>query len=383
MTTTEALVETVPREAIPCDFCGDGPEVSAGPRLSLTDRLFGVGLNLAEQGVVPDVLIRRAIRRLLSARLAEREEGTCADHQERIEWFIASACSGPIADVPEKANEQHYEVPAEFFARALGPRKKYSCCYYPDAKTSLRTAEEEALRLTCTQAELADGQQVLELGCGWGSLSLWMAEHFPGSQITAVSNSRSQKAFIDECATERGLLNLHVVTADMNEFAPTETFDRVVSVEMFEHMRNHRLLLRRISEWLNPDGKLYVHIFCHRAHPYLFSAAGPQDWMSEHFFSGGMMPSDELFLHYQEDLICERRWRWNGQHYQRTCEDWLLQTDAARDQVLTLFRECYGPEQARSWLQRWRIFFMACAELFGYNDGNEWWVSHYRFSKRT
>ncbi len=381
MTTTDALMETAPEEQVHCDFCGDGPEYA--PQLSLTDRLFSLGLSLAERGRVPDWMIRRNIRGLLGARLAEREQGSCADHQERLEEFIAAACSGPVAVVPEKANEQHYEVPAEFFTQALGPRRKYSCCYYPTANSSLAEAEEEALRLTCSQAELSDGQQILELGCGWGSLSLWMAEHYPGAQITAVSNSHSQKAYIDEQASRKGLSNLRVITADMNDFSAEATYDRVVSVEMFEHMRNHRLLLRRISEWLNPGGKLYVHIFCHRAHPYLFTSSGPQDWMSEYFFSGGMMPSDELFLHYQDDLTCERRWRWNGTHYQRTCEDWLRQTDAARDHVLELFRECYGPAQAQIWLQRWRIFFMACAELFGYNDGNEWWVSHYRFTKRT
>jgi len=348
----------------------------------LYEQLFSTALHQAEQGRLPDAVVRQGIRQLLTQRRREREQGTCTDHQERLQAFLDEARSSPVAVVPDKANEQHYEVPAEFFKLALGPQRKYSCCFYESPESRLAQAESKALELTCQQAGIKNGQQILELGCGWGSLSLWMAKRYPESQIVAVSNSTSQKAYIDQQIQTLELNNLKIVTADMNSFAPEGTFDRVVSLEMFEHMRNHELLMERIASWLNPGGKLYVHIFCHKDHPYLYLSAGPQDWMSEHFFSGGMMPSDELLLHYQKDLILERRWRWNGKHYQLTCEDWLKRTDAAREEILKIFETTYGPENARQWFYRWRMFFMACAELFGYRDGNEWWVSHYRFVKR-
>jgi cyclopropane-fatty-acyl-phospholipid synthase len=343
--------------------------------------LFAQTLQLAEQQRLPDVLIRAGIRRLLGSRLRERNRGTCEDHQRYLQDFLAAARAAPIALVPEKANEQHYEVPAEFFEIVLGSRRKYSSCYWPAQISNLDQAETAALKRTCEMAELNDGMSILELGCGWGSLSLWMAEHYPQSQIHAVSNSHSQRAYIMEQAAQRQLKNIHVITADMNDFQPPQTYDRVVSIEMFEHMRNHELLLSRIASWLNPAGKLYVHIFCHRAQPYLFTSSGPQDWMAEFFFSGGMMPSDELLLHYQKDLILERRWRWSGMHYHHTCEAWLEKCDAAREQVLEIMAKTYGRDQAKLWLQRWRMFFMACSELFRFGQGDEWWVSHYLFEK--
>jgi len=343
--------------------------------------LFTRALQAAKAGTLPDPLVRLGIRRLLKARLSEREQGGCEQQQQMLQEFLQMARSGPIADVPEKANEQHYEVPADFFAHVLGPHRKYSCCYWEPACKTLEQAEKSALSHTCSQAELANGQRILELGCGWGSLSLWMAEHYRGAEILAVSNSRSQKEYIDQQAQARGLTNLTVQTADMNQFQPAGKFDRVISVEMFEHMRNHELLLQRIAGWLNPGGSLYVHIFCHKSTPYLFVPEGPQDWMAEYFFSGGMMPSDELLLHYQQDLQLEQRWRWSGLHYHHTCEAWLKLQDARRQQILPILAQTYGDQQTELWFQRWRMFFLACSELFAFRNGNEWWVSHYRFRK--
>lgn len=343
----------------------------------------GLAVRAAESGTLPDLLVRRGIRRLLADNLKQRFAGDCEDWQQRLNEFIHDARQQPIAVVPEKANEQHYEVPSAFFALVLGEHRKYSCCYWSDTTQTLDQAEAEALQRTCDQAELTNGQKILELGCGWGSLSLWMAAHYPEANITAVSNSKSQKTYIDQQARHRGLTNLAVITADMNNYSASEEFDRVISIEMFEHMRNHELLMQRIASWLKPGGKLYVHIFCHRSQPYLFTSNGPQDWMAEYFFSGGMMPSDELFLHYQKDLKLQRRWRWNGTHYHKTCEAWLKKQDEQRERVLPILAETYGSDQTSLWFQRWRMFFLACSELFAYRGGNEWWVSHYLFERPT
>ena len=335
-----------------------------------------------ERGYVADFALRAGIRKLLRKRLKGEDQGSCELNQARQEELIAEFSAGPIALVPEKANEQHYEVPAELFRLMLGPRRKYSSCWWPDSVSNLAAAEDAALKETCERADLADGQDILELGCGWGSLTLWMAKQFPESRITAVSNSASQREFILSQSQRDGVgENLTVVTADMNDFQPTETFDRVVSVEMFEHMRNHQLLMHRISEWLKPEGKLFVHIFCHRSLTYKFSNDSDADWMSRNFFSGGIMPSDYLLGRYQRDLNLIRRWRWSGLHYQKTCEAWLANLDQNRDEAVSVLRETYGNDEAFRWFNRWRTFHMACSELFGYADGNEWWVGHYLFEK--
>ena len=334
-----------------------------------------------ERGVVPDRWVRAGIRRLLRERLAEIHESDVERATELTECFLAEMNLAPIALTPDKANEQHYEVPAEFYASVLGPRRKYSCCYWPAGVETLTAAEEAALALTCERAELSDGQRILELGCGWGSLSLWMAERYPASQIVAVSNSQSQRAYIQARATERGLGRLRVITADMNDFATGEQFDRVVSVEMFEHMRNWRALFRRIHDWLVPDGRFFLHVFCHRATPYPYEDRGPGDWMSRTFFSGGMMPSDDLALRFQDHLRCTRRWRWCGRHYERTLRAWLALMDSRRAEIMPILARTYGESEAARWWVRWRLFFLACAELFGYRGGREWWVSHYLFER--
>ncbi len=331
-----------------------------------------------EAGLVPDVLTRAGIRRLCAQRLDDETRDAVA----RLGALRASIASGPVAPLPHKANEQHYEVPASFMALALGPRMKYSCCLYETGRESLAEAEDAMLVLTAARAELADGQDILELGCGWGSLTLWNAERYPNARITAVSNSAPQREHIQAEAARRGLTNVTVLTRDMNDFDIEKRFDRVVSVEMFEHMRNYPELLRRVSAWLKPGGKLFVHIFCHKSLAYPFAEERDDDWMARHFFSGGIMPSEGLLLEFQQHLVHERMWIVDGRHYERTSNDWLLNLDRNKTRALEILRETYGSGAALRFA-RWRIFYMACAELFGYAGGGEWRVAHYLFRRRA
>jgi cyclopropane-fatty-acyl-phospholipid synthase len=340
-------------------------------------------IGLIEQGGMPDALIRVGIRKLLKQRLdplplnnPEAASGYLAD-------FLKDMAAAPVALLPEKANEQHYEVPSAFFGLALGARRKYSSCAWPDGVASLDAAEAESLRVTCERAGLEDGQAVLELGCGWGSLSLWIAEHYPTSRITSVSNSHSQREYISGRAEELGLANLQVITCDMNTFDTDVRFDRVVSVEMFEHMRNWQTLLDRVAGWLKPGGAFFMHIFCHHALPYAFTVEDESDWMSRYFFSGGMMPSYDLPLYFQDRLKLTGQWAWNGRHYEATSNAWLANMDKQKAQIWPLLVDTYGEAQALTWWVRWRVFFMACAELFGYDQGREWFVGHYRFERRV
>lgn len=338
-------------------------------------------IELVEKGVVPDALTRAGIRRLCAERLRRERRGGPAERARALEALVDELSAGPIALVPEKANEQHYEMPPEFMRLALGARMKYSCAWYPRGNESLDEAEDAMLALTSDRAQLADGQDILELGCGWGSLTLWMAERFPRSRIVAVSNSAPQRRHIEEAARRRGYDNLTVVTRDMNEFDADRRFDRVVSVEMFEHMRNYPLLMSRVAGWLNPGGKLFVHIFCHRELAYPFVDEGADDWMARHFFSGGLMPSESLLPRFQDHLALERQWSLDGTHYEKTSNHWLENMDRRRGEALEILRRAGRPD-AELLFNRWRVFYMACAELFGYARGEEWRVAHYRFRRR-
>lgn len=352
------------------------------PRNSHIEWITSCAIEQVELGRIPDSLVRLGIRRMLAERVRQLVKGDPAERLRTQRAFIGAMRSAPIALVPEKANEQHYEVPAEFFEHVLGPRLKYSACLYSAGVSTLTEAEEAMLRLTCERAALEDGMRVLDLGCGWGSLSLWIVDHFPRCEVLAVSNSKAQAERIRSRCDALGTDRVRIVTADVNAFDPGERFDRVVSVEMFEHTRNWELLLRRIAAWLLPDGRLFAHFFCHRESAYPYEAASARDWMAAQFFTGGMMPSDALILEFQDHLCVEERWRVGGLHYHRTCEAWLANLDAHRGDLRSILAETYGAEQADLWLQRWRLFFLACSELFRYRGGDEWWVSHVRLAPR-
>ena len=338
-------------------------------------------IELAEKGIIPDYFIRQGIVRNCENRLNNENVSNTEKVSSKKQSWIQQMKESPIALVPEKANEQHYEVPPAFFEKVLGKHLKYSSGYWPDGVSSLDESEESMLELSFERAQLADGDSILELGCGWGSLTCYMASKLPNSKITAVSNSKDQKEHILNRCKNQGLDNIEVITADMNDFETENKYDRVVSIEMFEHMRNYKKLLSKISSWLNEDGKLFIHIFTHQSVVYPFENQGEADWMAREFFSGGIMPSHDLLLHFQDDLIIDDVWGMSGTHYEKTSLAWVNKMDANKDSIMKIFLKTYG-DDAKLWFQRWRIFFMSCEKLFGYNNGSEWGVSHYRFSKR-
>lgn len=346
-------------------------------------------IELMERGLVPEFLMRQGIRRLLRLRLMNlsrslSESGLEVDAFN--EKFINEAWNSPLAIATDAANQQHYEIPASFYDLVLGPHKKYSCCYFEPGdegcQISLQSAESKALEITCQRAGLVDGQTILELGCGWGSLTLWMAQRFPNSFITAISNSNSQRQYILDQARKRGIADrLNVVTCDINEFESQQKFDRIVSVEMFEHVRNHRMLLNRVANWLADDGQLFVHIFCHRDFVYPFETEGSTNWMGRYFFTGGLMPNQKLLALAAEKLKCQQTWIWDGKHYEQTSNLWAANMDQNKTLLVEILNQIYGAGNGFRWFYRWKLFFLACAELFGTDNGNEWFVQHSLFSK--
>ena len=331
---------------------------------------------IAEAGIAPDSITRQGIRMLLKGRLKKQGDTDIQD-------MVRQMSEGPLALHTESANDQHYEVPAGFFESMLGQRLKYSCSYYESEETTLDSAETAMLDLTVRRAGLVDGMDILELGCGWGSLTLYMAERFPASNIKAVSNSNNQREFIEARARSHGLSNIQVVTSDINEYRTTDVFHRVISIEMFEHLRNYHLLFELTADWLKADGRLFFHIFCHRNSPYFFSDDTDSDWMARHFFTGGTMPSWDLPLQFDEHLTLDERWQVNGRHYALTCRDWLRNLDKQRERALGDLKAGDNPESIRRQYHRWRVFVMACEELFAWNGGEEWFVGHYLMKPRS
>lgn len=337
---------------------------------------------MIEKGLLPDSAIRWGMKQLLRQKIVDETKLGLEMDYARVMKLVHHMQGAPIAVHTKEANEQHYELPTRFFELCLGKNLKYSSCYFRTGQETLDQAEDDMLTITCERADIQDAQHILELGCGWGSLSLWMAAHYPNARITGVSNSRTQKEFIDAKAKERGITNLRIITCDMNAFEINEHFDRVVSVEMFEHMRNWSKLLEKVSGFLKADGKLFIHIFTHREHAYLYDHHDEGDFIGKYFFTGGIMPSDHLMLYFQDHLIIEDHWRVNGSHYGQTSELWLKNMDSHKDEIMPILAKTYGEDQKIKWWNYWRIFYMSCAELWNYDQGREWIVSHYRFKKR-
>ncbi|MCB1175992.1 MAG: class I SAM-dependent methyltransferase [Leptospiraceae bacterium] len=336
---------------------------------------------LVEKNIIPDFLIRIGIRTLLSQRLVDEEKGSIEENQTHLLNYIEDLKKSPIAINTEDANEQHYEVPTEFYKYVLGKRMKYSGGYWPEGVTTLDESEEAMLKLSCERAELKDGHEVLDLGCGWGSLSLYIADKYPNCKITGVSNSKTQKEYIDSVCKEKGFKNVEIITQDMNDFTTDKKFDRLMSVEMLEHMKNYEKLFEKFAGFMKPDALFFVHIFTHIKYAYHFEVKDSSDWMSKYFFTGGMMPSDNLFLYFQKDLKIANHWRVNGSNYGKTGEAWLEKMDKHKKEIMPIFEKTYGKENATKWWVYWRIFFMACAELWFFHSGEEWLISHYLFKK--
>ncbi len=337
---------------------------------------------------LPDLLLRAAVRMILRARVKNQAIGSVEKRQAFKDEFIEGLKQGPIAIHTGDANEQHYELPPEFFQAVLGKMMKYSCGYWPGsvevskAAESLEQSEVDMLELTGKRAELGSDQKILDLGCGWGSMALYLAPLYPASEITAVSNSSDQIAYIKRKAEEKNLANLFAIKADINDLSLPAEYDRVVSVEMFEHMRNYEALFEKVAGFLKPGGKLFVHIFSHHTYPFLYENRDGKDWMARHFFTGGTMPSQDLFHYFQKDFALEKQWALSGQHYRLTLEAWLQKMDRQKERIMPLFSHTYGFSEAEKWWNYWRLFFLSCAEFFGFNNGNEWFISHYRFTRR-
>lgn len=338
--------------------------------------------SLVEKDRVPDFIIRKNIRKLLTQRLQEVNRGSTEAQQAQLMQLIEELKRSEIAINTKDTDDQHNELPTEFYQYCLGRHLKYSCGFWKKGVTDLDTSERDMLQLTCERADLHDGQEVLELGCGWGSLSLYMAVNYPKSKFIAVSDSQSHKRYIDEQVQKRGITNLIALTEDINDFTLNQTFDRVVSVELFEHMRNYQKLLKKISGFLKMDGKLFVHLFSHKEFAYKFEGGDESDWMSKYFFTGGIMPSSHLLLYFNDHVTVEKHWHVNGTHYSKTAEAWLQNMDKHKKEIIPLFIQTYGEEKALKWWVYWRIFYIACSELWGYNNGDEWMISHYLFNKK-
>mmetsp|Transcript_30343 Transcript_30343/g.58317 ORF Transcript_30343/g.58317 Transcript_30343/m.58317 type:complete len:365 (+) Transcript_30343:106-1200(+) len=351
-----------------------------GPVYDLAFRSF---MRIVEANLVPDFIIRRGVRLLLQTRIDMEHKGGVEPRQRWFMSLVEGLKKRNIAEQTMAANEQHYEVPTEFYRYCLGNNFKYSCCLYNSKLDGLTKAEEAMLDLYCERAQLQNGQNILELGCGWGSLCLWIATKYPKSKVTAVSNSKTQKDHILAEAAKRNIKNLEIITADINEFSPPKpgSYDRIVSIEMFEHMKNYKELMYRISMWLKAGGMTFIHIFVHKEFLYHFEVQTEDDWMAKYFFTGGTMPSAHTLLYFQEHLKIVDHWNVNGRHYAQTSEDWLANMDKHKKEIMPILASTYGAHQQTKWFVYWRLFYISVAELFAWDNGNEWFVCHYLFEK--
>jgi len=332
---------------------------------------------LVETDFIPETIIRIVVRAMLSQKLKEEQLSTPQKKQERLMQFVEELKLSPIAIETKAANKQHYELPTSFFQLILGPNLKYSCALWNNPQDTLEQAEENMLSLYCKRAEITDGQSILDLGCGWGSMSLYLAKNYPNSKITALSNSSTQREYIENKANQLKLNNLKVITANISEYSTESKYDRIVSIEMFEHMKNYQELLRKLKIWLLPKGKLFVHIFCHKDYAYNYDSE--TDWLAEHFFSGGTMPSNDLLLYFQNDFSLSNHWVIDGEHYKKTANAWLANMKKHKKNILSIISSTYGDRETKKWWVYWKLFFIACAETWGYQKGSQWLVSHYLF----
>ena len=333
---------------------------------------------LLARGLIPDWILRRGVRSQGKERLNMMNK---VDSTKEYSKFINEASTGNIAVNTDDANNQHYEVDSEFFKYCLGKNLKYSCCFWDENTLDLDAAEDNMLEIYSQRAQITDGMSILDIGCGWGSLSLFLAQKYPKSEITGVSNSSSQKIFIDSVASERNISNLNIITRDINDFRAEEKYDRILSIEMFEHTKNTKKLMNLINDWLNPNGLFFMHVFAHKENPYYFDRDQKNAWMAKYFFTGGMMPNHNLFKDLKSNLEYQKSWILSGEHYERTSNAWLDKMDQNKSKILSLFERSNGSSVAKRKFHFWRLFYIACAEIFGYDNGNEWVVSHHLFKK--
>ncbi|KAJ4830155.1 hypothetical protein Tsubulata_042905 [Turnera subulata] len=335
-----------------------------------------------ERNLLPDAVVRRLTRLLLASRLRSGCKPSSELQLLDLLQFVHSLKEMPIAIQTETAKAQHYELPTSFFKLVLGKNMKYSCCYFPNESSSLEDAEKAMLELYCERAKLKDGHTVLDVGCGWGSLSLFIAQKYANCKITGICNSTTQKAYIEEQCRDLQLHNLEIIVADISTFEMEASYDRIFSIEMFEHMKNYGQLLNKISKWMKQDTLLFVHYFCHKAFAYHFEDINEDDWITRYFFTGGTMPSANLLLYFQDDVSIVNHWLVNGKHYSKTSEEWLKRMDKNLASIKPIMESTYGKDQSLKWTVYWRTFFIAVAELFGYNNGDEWMVAHFLFRKK-
>ena len=333
---------------------------------------------LLARGLIPDWILRRGVRSQGKERLNMMNK---VDSTKEYSKFINEASTGNIAVNTDDANNHHYEVDSEFFKYCLGKNLKYSCCFWDENTLDLDAAEDNMLEIYSKRAEITDGMNILDIGCGWGSLSLFLAQKYPKSEITGVSNSSSQKIFIDSVASERNISNLNIITRDINDFRTEEKYDRILSIEMFEHTKNTKKLMNLINDWLNPNGLFFMHVFAHKENPYYFDRDQKNAWMAKYFFTGGMMPNHNLFKDLKSNLEYQKSWILSGEHYERTSNAWLDKMDQNKSKILSLFERSNSSSVAKRKFHFWRLFYIACAEIFGYDNGNEWVVSHHLFKK--